>query len=259
MRANRILMLDARNIYRKVSRAICDFSPEQQQNIAAIVWLYRGQADRFLRLVESYLAKSIAEGQSAAEPLTVFEGILNKLIDLARPFASEERESGPLAETWRELYTAQASVSAGITAFPREVAARAASGNASGNCGARNNAALHASREGLHDTAKRCRNLTKRIDLAAKLAGRAVDTAVRELDARDSDRWPNAKIGKARRSLESARASAVEALRRMRYFVHQADWLQVRFPDAELCDVEGLVKQVDRGEIESHDWSLTPG
>ena len=35
-RADRILMLDARNIYRKVSRAIFDFSPEQQKNIAAI-------------------------------------------------------------------------------------------------------------------------------------------------------------------------------------------------------------------------------
>ena len=48
-------MLDARNIFRKVSRSVCDFSPEQQKNIAAIVWLYRGQSDRFLKLVESYL------------------------------------------------------------------------------------------------------------------------------------------------------------------------------------------------------------
>ena len=106
--------------------------------------------------------------------------------------------------------------------------------------------------------AERCRSLTRQIDLAAKLAGRVVDTAVRELEARDSDRWPNAEIGKARRSLEGARASAVEALRRARHFVHQADWLQERFPDARLRDVEGLVKLVDRGEIEAHDWSLTP-
>ena len=42
-RAGRVLMLDARNIHRKVSRAVYDFSPEQQKNIAAIVWLYRGQ------------------------------------------------------------------------------------------------------------------------------------------------------------------------------------------------------------------------
>ena len=39
----------------------------------------------------------------------------------------------------------------------------------------------------------------------------------------------------------------------------RADWLQDRFPKAELRDVEGLVKLVDLSEIEAHDWSLTPG
>ena len=55
------------------------------------------------------------------------------------------------------------------------------------------------------------------------------------------------------------RIRAVEALQRTRYFLRQADWLQERFPGAELLDVEGLVKQVSRSEIEVHDWSLTPG
>ena len=41
--------------------------------------------------------------------------------------------------------------------------------------------------------------------------------------------------------------------------MRQADWLQERFPDAKLCDVEGLVKLVDRATITAHDWSLTPG
>ena len=39
----------------------------------------------------------------------------------------------------------------------------------------------------------------------------------------------------------------------------QADWLQERFPDATLRDVEGLVKLVDRTAIAAHDWTLTPG
>lgn len=37
---DKVLMLDARNIYRKVTRKIYDFSPEQLQNLSAIVWLY---------------------------------------------------------------------------------------------------------------------------------------------------------------------------------------------------------------------------
>ena len=63
-------------------------------------------------------------------------------------------------------------------------------------------------------------------------------------------------IGEARRSLEDARDSAVEVLRRARDFVHRADWVRERFPDARLCDVEKLVTHA---EAEMHDWSLTPG
>jgi type I restriction enzyme M protein len=43
-RKDQVLMLDARNVYRKVTRKIYDFSPEQQANLTAIVWLYRGPA-----------------------------------------------------------------------------------------------------------------------------------------------------------------------------------------------------------------------
>ena len=258
-RADRVLMLDARNIHRKVSRAIFDFSPEQQKNIAAIVWLYRGQSDRFLDLVGSYLDQAIAEGQTIDEPLTAFKDTLDKLIGLAEPFATEKRDPDPMAETWEELASGRARLSDDLAAFVAEAAARAADWNEGGNGEARDNAALHAVREGLHDMAERCRDLTRQIDLVAKLAGRAVDIAMKELEARKSDLWDNADINKARRALESRRGVAVEALGQARYFVRQADWLQVRFPEAELRNIEGLVKLVDRREIEAHDWSLTPG
>ena len=259
VRCNQILMLDARNIHRKVSRAIFDFSPEQQRNIAAIVWLHRGQTDRFLVLVEDYLAQAIAKGEATGAPLVAFNDALGRLVDLARPFATGERDPDPLTETWEELTSARATLSADIDALAPEIAARSADWAKGGNGATRENVALHAARKGLSDMTERCRDLARQIDLAAKLAGRAVDIAVKELDARNSDLWANADINKARRELEDARADAVEALRQARYFVRQADWLQERFPEAELRDVEGLVKLVDRAEVAAHDWSLTPG
>ena len=258
-RSDSVLMLDARNIHRKVSRAIYDFSPEQQMNIAAIVWLYRKQSDRFLKLVESYLIQAIAKGQETTKPLAAFESVLGKLTNLVESFVVQERDPDPLAETWRELISAQTTVSTDTMAFNHEVANHATDWNKSGNGISRDNAALHKSRESLRDTADRCRDLTRQIDLAAKLVGRVVDIAVKELEAQKSDLWHNSEIGKVRKSLENARATAVDALRRTRYFIRQADWLQERFPDAELCNVEGLVNLVDRNEIDMHDWSLTPG
>ena len=163
-------MLDARNIYRKVSRAIYDFSPEQQKNIAAIVWLYRGQSDRFLKLVESYLAQALAEGQATDEPLTALNDALGKLIGLAEPFATEKRDPNPLAETWKELTSDTGrGYQTDIKAFAAEVAARAANWNE--RCERRDAGQCRPScgtREGLRDMAERCRNLTKQIDLGDK-------------------------------------------------------------------------------------------
>ena len=262
-RRNHVLMLDARNIWRRVTGAICDFSLEQQKNIAAIVWLYRGQTDRFLRLVESYLEQALAEGQATAVPLAAFEESLSKLIDLGGAFATKERDPDPLAETWEELTSVQTSLSADIEDFATELANRAAAWTADmEKCedgGTRDNSTLHAAREGMHSIAQSCLDLAKQIDLAAKLSNRAVDIAVRELDARRSDHWSNRDISLALKVLESERGRAVGVLRSTRYFVLQANWLQERFPKAEFQDIEGLVKLVASTEIEGQDWSLSPG
>lgn len=51
---DRVLMIDARNVYRKVTRKINDFSPEQERNLLAIVWLYRGETGRYEALLADY-------------------------------------------------------------------------------------------------------------------------------------------------------------------------------------------------------------
>ncbi len=254
-RRDKVLMLDARNIYRKVSRAVYDFSPEQQQNIAAIVWLYRGQHERFLKLVESYLERALANGAAAAAPLDAFTQALTSLHDLVQPFVTQPREPDPLAETWAELTSLRATLASDIAAFKTEMAARSSAWRTT----TRDNAGLTGARVALHPAAERDRDLTKAVDLVAKLAARVVDVAVKDLGAREADGWSNAEMTRARKTLETARAEAVEALHQVRYFMKQADWLQERFPEATLRDMEGLVKLVSREEIKAHDWSLTPG
>lgn len=254
-RKGQVLMLDARNIYRKVSRSVYDFSPEQQKNIASIIWLYRGQGDRFLKLVESYLNQAVDNGMATASPLTAFEETLVKLIGLLKPFAEQERELDPLAETWKELAALRDTLGGDIAGFKKEASAQASDWRNA----ARTNAGLNKARKALRALAEQCRDLTKQIDLAAKLAGRGIDIAVKELEARESELWDNTDITRARKTVENARADAVEALRKPRYFIKQADWLQERFPDAKLRDVAGLVKLVAQTEIVANDWSLTPG
>jgi len=77
---DKVLMLDARNVFRKVTRKIYDFSPEQLQNLTAIVWLHRGQSDRFLKLVEGYLATSLEDASKAEKPVDEFTAALDEVL-----------------------------------------------------------------------------------------------------------------------------------------------------------------------------------
>jgi len=86
-----------------------------------------------------------------------------------------------------------------------------------------------------------------------------IDTWENELNATDSGAWVICDITRARKAADEARGIAVEQLKQVRYFWKQGHWLTERFPEAKLCNVEGLVKLVDIREIEANDWSLTPG
>lgn len=125
----------------------------------------------------------------------------------------------------------------------------------------------HAAREAFDPHAEAIRGLVKQIDLLYKLAARIADLASEVSLAPGNggegvgegvffDRRATARLLKR---LDQERKAAVEQLKRAVYFHRQVAWLQDRFPKAELEAVPGLVKLVDRKEIEAADWSLTPG
>ena len=62
---NKVLMLDARNVYRKVTRKIYDFSPEQLANLTSIVWLYRGETQRFIELLQNHIQNTLDHAWTA--------------------------------------------------------------------------------------------------------------------------------------------------------------------------------------------------
>ena len=111
----------------------------------------------------------------------------------------------------------------------------------------------------LHPLADRCRDLTKQIDLAVKLAGRVIDIAVKELAARDEDGWNNPEVNKARKGLDEGRLDGSRGAAARALLCAAGRLASGAVPDAKLRDVEGLVKLVDRATINAHDWSLTPG
>src|ERR1039457_1762855 len=97
-RRDRVLMIDARNVYRKVTRKIYDFSEEQLKNLTSIVWLYRGEQDRFLDLVQNYLDRTLEEAIASAPKLNVFSAAYTTLADAVNPFLDALPADSPIRQ-----------------------------------------------------------------------------------------------------------------------------------------------------------------
>lgn len=262
---DKVLMIDARNIYRKVTRKIYDFSPEQLQNILAIVWLYRGENERYLELVSEYLSKTLKEADACFEirdekgnplhPVNDFFKALQDLQNSIQTFLKSQKADAPHAEIQKELAEAVAEFEEDIKSFKRSIGVEVREWDKPHTTVAQLNKAAKR-QEALADQS---RDMIKQADLLFKLAARLVDVCIKELNASESDLWIGRDVSKARKALEEARESAVEQLKLVRYFQRQAHWLTERFPEGTLKGVEGLVKLVDQEELKANDWSLTPG
>ena len=232
---DKVLMIDARNVYRKVTRKIYDFSPEQRKNLTSIVWLYRGQEERFLKLVEEYLDTTITEAKNSGAPVEGFIQKLDNLLEKLEPFLKKLPDDAAHAETLKELRDARTTFINDNTAYKKALNEAATAWKSS----SRDNAGLRQSAQRLAPISEQSRDLVRQVDLLFKLVSRETSSG--------------------RKLLDESRKEMVEQLKKVHYFHKQAHWLQERFPEAKLRDVEGLVKLVDRKELEANDWSLTPG
>lgn len=250
--ADKVLMLDARSVYRKVTRKIYAFSPEQLQNLLSIVWLYRGQPERFRALVAQHLHTSKQE----ATDVTTLERAFIKSLQAAIELTTPNLAHLPADASSR---TAAKELDATLPVFRKDSQALAT-----------DLGALPAPKEGVTaaslckvveqsaPTAERTRDLGRQADHLFKLLGRLIEAAEKDCGGKENG-WNSREVNRARKSCDEARHALVEQLRLVRYFHRQALWLTERFPEAKLSDVAGLVKLVDRAEIQRNDWSLTPG
>lgn len=246
-------MIDARNTFRKVTRKVYDFTPEQQKNLTSIVWLYRGETDRFVSLVQQYLERTLSDAADIAEKSASFQTAYETVKEATAPFLKTLPKESPLRDLIKERDDAAKACFKELTELNQQIAK-----DWKKPCAAKLGPQKKLLSE-LDSLATACRDLIKSADLVFKLAARVVDTAEKDANAKDHDSWDTRGIARLEKELDVQRLQLVEQLKSASYFERQAHWLLSRFPDGKLVDVPGLVKLVDRKDIESADWSLTPG
>ncbi|MDI1317901.1 class I SAM-dependent DNA methyltransferase [Flavobacterium sp.] len=241
VRANKTLMLDLRDVYRKVSSNLHDFTPEQLNNIQAIVGLYRGKREVFdktmvhyFETINEHLTELTAKAQNLADDYT------NGL----KPTFENSLPKEWIAK-WKE------TIDQDDIAFTEQVADELAKTRLVYN----NTKPLATLDKAFTDHLKKAKrgynNFLKAINAFVKEAGK-------EDDLRKNKDWKTDVLDKLKQ-MELDFVQYSHAIDQILYFNKEAHWLISRFPNSEYADVAGLCKVVDKTEIANNDFSLTAG
>lgn len=248
---DKVLMLDARKIYRKVTSKVNDFSPEQLQNLICIVNLYRGNTQKFESTVKSYLQTSADLAKETAEASTELQMQLQKVLNTVSDFATQYAKENKEAKAFVDALSIEETAS--IYEQQNKLIAEAKK--------------AEADMEGLERIAHLCKALRKPQDKLIKQLLDAISTAAKEYQLSKNKDWKELNLKeqldqlKALQQQLSGNPDEEEPglLHETEYFYKQAHWLTSRFPEGVYTEVEGLCKVVTQKEIEAKDWSLSPG
>lgn len=249
---DKVLMLDARKIYRKVTSKVNDFSPEQLQNLICIVNLYRGNSQKFETTVKSYLQNAAELATTTAEATTELQKQLQKVLKIVSTFSlkqdSQDLKIDKIIPNWKEIEDDAKTIFEQQTQLIESV--KKNQGN-----------------QLITEITVQTKALRKPQDKLIKQLTDAVGTATKEYQLNKNKDWKELNLKeqldqlKALQTQLSGNPDEEEPglLHETEYFYRQAHWLTSRFPDGVYTDVEGLCKVVTQAEIEAKDWSLSPG
>ena len=250
-RKDKVLMLDARKIYRKVTSKVNDFSPEQLQNLICIVNLYRGNIQKIESKVKSYLQTSADFAKETAEATTELQKQLQKVLKTVSDFATKYAKENKEAKAFVDALSIEETASI----YEQQSKLIAEAKKAKPNI------------EVLESIAHLCKALRKPQDKLIKQLLDAISTAAKEYQLSKNKDWKELNIKEQLDQLKALQQKLsgnpdedeLGLLHETEYFYKQAHWLTSRFPEGVYTNVEGLCKVVSQADIEAKDWSLSPG
>ena len=220
---DKILFIDARNIFTQIDRAHREFSEEQILDIAVISRLRRDQREAFIELVDRYFEKGFAN----------IEGNRPRLAEVTKKITSFLKSHGadhlpdfsPLIKELAKLQSAYAKYGESTNKAEPDKANKAQRKLAESVA-----PIFAAFRELLKETDKLVRHIEKDLDRDKELKTIKADLERLHGEAKDTE-----------------------------YFFDHVGWLQERFPEAKYEDVTGLCKLASLDEVKEQEYSLNPG
>ena len=216
---DKVLFIDARNYYTVVDRTLNEWSEWQLKNLNAIVWLYRGETEKYQNLLTQYVdeIKSFIFGAVEAQTGTLSSIMLPE-------FYSEPNE---------KAYLLKQKLNEGFSLT---------------DCGE-----IHQLLEEFLRLQK-----SAAAKFAPYLEENKQKHVIKALLESQAGRGP-AKVHWYVKEMKAVIDSHEQSIRECLDIIKAAQWLFEKFGEGEYQDIPGLCRVASREEIAEKNYSLTPG
>lgn len=216
---DKVLFIDARNYYTVVDRTLNEWSQWQLKNLNAIVWLYRGEKEKYSNLLTDY--------QQATATM------LGDIYNLDQCFDIRLGED-KLAEIKAKAAALQSMN------FADELQS------------------LHALQSGLNELKTMANETVKEViadyESMTKSDYKALQAQIKEING-----FTLGAVATVKKVLNNSAAEAAAKIDELLTVLEEAAWLYEKFGTGEYADIAGLCKIASVEEIKEKNYSLTPG
>lgn len=258
-RKDKILFIDARNVYKQIDRAHREWSEENVQNLATITRLYHGETNRYLELISKYIS-NFKESITGIEQLfdsykISYDTLVDSLQTYEKTTASkrDKKQKELLTESklleklasLKQIGSLKLPVLNEIESFDITIQENET----------QKNFTLKASEilekydeimQEFNDNFHFIMDIYKQSDKTLKLKA--------------NPEWSKQNLPKADKNLEESFNTLKEKIQDIKYWEGNITWLQDKFPNAIYQDIEGLCKVASKDEyVDEHDYSLNAG
>ena len=249
---DRLLFIDARNVFTQVDRAHREFSAEQVSNLAVITHLRRGKRDRFIVLVDSYFRQGwqrLQENRAQVKP--VCEQLVAVLDDGVDATAGKDAAVA-FAALWDEWWDELSGLEKQYRGYEKTHSVKV------GGLSERDIKAWNQAQHGLSEAFEpffvALHTGLKRLNKGV----RAHEAMLAEL-AKAGKQKGRMQVDRQVKALKEVLAELHGEVKSAEAFFAHVRWLQERFPAAAYEDVTGLCKLATPEEVAEQDYSLNPG
>ena len=232
----RILFIDARNVFTQVDRAHREFSDEQVRNLSLISQLRLGDRHEFIDTVDDYFAAGFA---ALAESHAHIAPLAEQL-----PAVLDDAEGLQAVSTMQDEWAALAPLQKRFAAYQAK---------------ADPNASIAVSNRAQHALREHCDPFFEALHADLKRLDRLVRQHEKRLTEAAQAEGKRGGIDRDTKALKGALEALHGEVCRAEYWFGHVRWLQERFPEAAYEDVTGLCKLATLAEVKEQDWSLNPG